>query len=296
MEEPTPLFFDSFLFNGEDIVKLRLSYLNPFVDRFFITESCYTFSGKKKDSFFVDTCSDWFEPYKHKITILKINQKLTHVTFQPTGNLGMDIFLQNRVAFEEEKAQRNYIRSILLQEYPPEKNTKYILAMADVDEIYDLRTLGDKKLIWYACENHALFFQQRLYMFNFIHYQNDIWCMAFCINSNMIHTLEDLDNLRTHKYGNKSIVIKSGWHFSFFMDIEAIQRKIQSYSHMDNNQERFLNPIHIRNMLSFGMDLFMRPEIKITRVPFSANNYPDCFFPFYQEICKKQGIPCEEKP
>jgi beta-1,4-mannosyl-glycoprotein beta-1,4-N-acetylglucosaminyltransferase len=295
MQVPTPLFFDSFMFNGEEIVKLRLAYLDSYVDHFYVTESAYTFSGKLKDFFFVDRCAAWFEPYKHKLTILKIHQKLTHFLFKPTGNPGLDIFLRNRVAFEEEKAQRNYIRSHLLAEYPPEKGQRYVLAMADVDEIYDLRTLGDKKVVWYACENHVLFFQQRLYMFNFVHYQKDDWCMAFCINSNMIQTVQDLDHIRTHKFSEKTIVIRSGWHFSFFLNVEAIQRKLQSYSHVDNDQPQWTEPEHIRKMLTFGVDLFMRPEMKITHVPFldAANNYPPAFLPFYRELCQLQEIPCE---
>ena len=37
------LFIDSFLFNGEDFVKLRLEYLYNYVDYFYIVESIYTF-------------------------------------------------------------------------------------------------------------------------------------------------------------------------------------------------------------------------------------------------------------
>ena len=42
--------FDCFIFNNEtDLLKIRLAYLNKFVDYFVIVESCQTFQGKKKN-------------------------------------------------------------------------------------------------------------------------------------------------------------------------------------------------------------------------------------------------------
>jgi hypothetical protein len=70
------LFIDSFLFNGEEIVKLRLDYLYNYVDYFYIVESMYTFTGNKKEEFYLDKYSEWFEPYKNKIKFIRIKEKL----------------------------------------------------------------------------------------------------------------------------------------------------------------------------------------------------------------------------
>ena len=72
------LFIDSFLFNGEPIVKLRLEYLYNYVDYFYIVESIYTFSGIKKQRYYCDKYIDWFEPYLDKIVFVKIETLLNN--------------------------------------------------------------------------------------------------------------------------------------------------------------------------------------------------------------------------
>ena len=94
------LFIDSFLFNGEELVKLRLEFLYKYVDYFYIVESNYTFSGNKKEFYYIDRCSDWFTPYLDKIKFIKIDKKL---------NTYPDYFFIDNVkkCFAEEKLQRN---------------------------------------------------------------------------------------------------------------------------------------------------------------------------------------------
>ncbi len=291
MDIPDPLFLDSFLFNGEEIVKLRLAYLSPYVDRFYITESIYTFSGKKKDGFFVDKCASWFAPYAHKIRILKIYERLSEITEgYPTGDAKIDTLLSMYDSFKEEAAQRNYARKVLLEEYP--SSQKYILAVSDVDEIYDLRTLGSKKIIWQACEEHIFFFKQKAYMFNFLYQQKDDICVGFLINSEMLQKHGDLNKIRNEKFGEKSIVFDSGWHFSFFMNSQEIQRKLHSYSHVDNNKPEFNNMNHIDEMISKGEDLFQRSKYPLTKVSYSdpSNKFPEIFQLFFLELCKVQGL------
>lgn len=293
MNIPPPLFFDSFLFNGEEIVKLRLAYLAPYVDRFYITESLYTFSGKKKDGYFIDKYSDWFAPYLSKITFLRIGVRLTYYTFTPTGSIAYDIHVQNQIAFREEKAQRNWVREHLRDEYKDPSAQKFVLAVADVDEIYDLRSLGDKKIVWQALEGgKILFFKQRYYMLNFNYFQKDDWCMAFLINSTGLLKYDDLDLVRVGKVGADSIVIASGWHLTYCMSKEEIKRKLQSYSHMDNNNEIFTNPNYIDMMIRSGRDLFMRKDYPLTKISFDneENQFPAIFRPFYDELCRIQDI------
>jgi beta-1,4-mannosyl-glycoprotein beta-1,4-N-acetylglucosaminyltransferase len=59
--------FDCFIFNDEiDLLKIRLAYLNEFVDYFVIVESCQTFQGEKKKLNFKNNIS-LFSKYKKKI-------------------------------------------------------------------------------------------------------------------------------------------------------------------------------------------------------------------------------------
>ena len=130
------LFIDSFLFNGEEIVKLRLEYLYNFVDYFYIVESIYTFTGHEKESFYIDKYKSWFEPYLNKIKFIKINTLL--------NTLPNDTFIDNiKKCFYEEKLQRNYIRNILLNDFD---GKDFILALCDVDEIYDITKINKETL------------------------------------------------------------------------------------------------------------------------------------------------------
>lgn len=288
MNIPDPLFFDSFLFNGEDIVKMRLAYLNPYVDRFYITESIYTFSGKKKDEFYVDRCSEWFAPYADKIRIVKIYEYLTEITEgYPTGIEYVDTMLSKYDSFKEEKAQRNYARKEILSEYAPPQ--KYIVAFSDVDEFYDLRTLGSKKIVWQACQDHIVFFKQKGYMFNFIYEQGDDICVALLMSSEMLEKQGDIDHIRAHKFGEKSIVIQSGWHFSYFMSAGEVQRKLGSYAHTENNKEEYNTPNYIDTMIVNGQDLFMRSNFALKHVPYSST-FPEVFYTYFLELLKLQGI------
>ena len=103
-------FIDSFLFNGEQIVKLRLEYLYKFVDYFYVVESIYTFTGIKKEFYYIDRCSEWFTPYLDKIRFIKIDELLNKAPDHYFENM-------NKKCFYEEKLQRNYIRKILLNEF-----------------------------------------------------------------------------------------------------------------------------------------------------------------------------------
>ena len=288
MNIPDPLFFDSFLFNGEAIVKMRLAYLSPYVDRFYITESIYTFSGKKKDAFYVDKCQDWFAPYGEKIRIVKIYERLSELTpGYPTGIESIDTMLSKYDSFKEEKAQRNYARKQILADTPSPQ--KYTVAFADVDEFYDLRTLGSKKIVWQACQDHIVFFKQKGYMFNFIYEQGEDICVALLINSEMLQEHGDVDHIRAHKFGEKSIVIPSGWHFSYFMPAEEVQRKLGSYAHTENNKDEYNKKDYIHYMIVNGHDLFMRRDFKLRHVPYSPE-FPEVFHSYFVELCKVQGI------
>ncbi len=292
MDVPDPLFFDSFLFNGEEIVKLRLEYLNPYVDTFYITESLYTFSGEKKNGYYIDRCMEWFKPYLHKMKFLKIDRKLETITEgYPTGNPKLDTMLRLYDSFKEEAVQRNYVRGEILKEYT-DSSVKYILAIADVDEIYDLQTLGSKKILWQACQDHMLYFKQKNYMFNFLYQAKDDICVAMLINSEMLQKYSDLNKLRNEKFGDKSIVIQSGWHLSFFMKKEEIQRKLQSYSHTDVNVPKFTDLQHIDSQIKTGQDLLLRPNFVLFKKPYldPSNAFPYEFQRYFVMLCLQQGI------
>lgn len=268
------LFIDSFLFNGEEIVKLRLEYLYDYVDYFYIVESIYTFSGNKKNEFYIDKYSDWFTSYKDKVRFVKINERL--------NNLSDTIFSdKNKKSFYEEKLQRNYIRTILLKDF---HDKDFLLALCDVDEIYDYLNIESKEKLFELTQTKELLLRMKMYYYNFNYFLNDNWEMAFIISSTLLKEKEDLDYIRVYKLGDSTIRHESGWHFTYFMNAEEIKRKLESFSHTDLNVYPFNNTDYLEFVLSKGVDYQQRNDFKIKNIPFEDkfHNYPELFRKYYQ--------------
>jgi beta-1,4-mannosyl-glycoprotein beta-1,4-N-acetylglucosaminyltransferase len=270
------LFIDSFLFNGEDIVKLRLEFLDKYVDYFYIVESIYTFSGNKKEFYYIDKCRDWFTPYLDKIKFIKINTKL---------NIYPDYFFSdsNKKCFAEEKLQRNYVRDFLLKDF---ESQEFILALCDVDEIFDYRALESKEELFKILQTKHILLKMKMYYYKLNYFINDNWEMAFLISSTMLKQNEykDLDYIRVNKLGSTTIRRTSGWHFTYFMTPEEIQRKLQSFSHSDINRYPFTDIVYLRSVLSTGIDYQQRDEFKFQNLEFDnpIHEYPELFRKYYQ--------------
>ena len=263
------LFIDSFLFNGENIVKLRLEYLYKYVDYFYIVESCFTFSGNKKDYYYIDKCAEWFQPYLDKIQFIKIDQKL--------NTLPDTCFIDSlKRSFHEEKLQRNYIRNILLKDF---NATDFVLALCDVDEIYDYRSLDSKETLFELSQDKSILIKMKMYFYNFNLFLHDNWEMAFLISSTFLKQYEDLDYIRVYKLGSNTIRRGSGWHFTYFMNSEDMVRKLQSFSHTDINRPPFNDKDYLNFVISKGIDYQQRVDFKLQNIPFedSFHNYPELF-------------------
>lgn len=268
------LFIDSFLFNGEPIVKLRLEYLYKYVDYFYIVESIYTFSGNKKESYYVDTCANWFTPYLDKIKFIKIHEKL--------NLLDDSKFIDSvKKSFHEEKLQRNYVRKILLEDFDKQA---FLLALCDVDEIYDYTKLESKDKMLELTQTKELLLRMKMYYYNFNYYLNDTWEMAFIISSNFLKLHEDLDHIRVYKLGDSTLRHESGWHFTYFMKAEDIKRKLQSFSHTDINRFPFIDEDYLDFVVTNGIDYQQRDEFKFQNIPFDStfHQYPELFRKYYQ--------------
>jgi len=255
------LFIDSFLFNGEELVKMRLEYYYNFVDKFYIVESIYTFTGIKKDIFYVDKFKTWFEPYLDKIVFVKIDHKTS-------------------VGFSEEKYQRNYIRNELLK-----LNNDFILALCDLDEFYDYTLLNKiKEKLFEELSNKTILFTMKMYYYNFENLMDDNWEMAFLINSSMLKNVEDLDYVRVYKLGSATIRLKSGWHFSYFMSPQEIQRKLASFSHMDLNRPPYNDVYYIDYVSKKGIHIFQQKQLNKISFEDSIHGYPELFKKYYKSL------------
>lgn len=267
------VFIDTFLFNGDWIAKLRLKYLAEYVSYFYVVESWYTFSGVKKSELYTEKYKEWFEPYKNKVRFVIIDS------------------LYSTKPWEEEKYQRNYILNVVRRDFEGEP---YHLAVCDVDEIYRTDLLGPPNEL---LQGSIIFPRMSLYYHCFTHkVEYEPWIMAFIIHSSQILPTTDLDQIRVYKKcDGQEILTKgipdAGWHFSFFMSIEDIQRKIQSFSHTELNTPRNTSLANIRESLLEGRDVFGR-NLQIKMIPLHSpiHSYPPWFADFHRELLESQQI------
>jgi len=263
------MFIDTFLFNGDWIAKLRLEYLYDYVDWFYIVESRYTHSGTRKETLFVDTCAHWFEPYKNKIRII-INEK----TALPDS-------------WQEENHQRDLVLHVILADAG---DTEFSLAVCDCDEIYDVSKLPSKEQMLSMRE--VLYPQMDLYYYRFTHRaQIEPWTMPFIIHSDLLKTEPSLTKIRVNKQIHglpvKPYMVRSGWHFSFFLSIEDIQRKIRSFAHTEFNLPHITDKSEIMRRIAGGLDVFSRVNLNLTIEPM-GDQFPPLFKKYNEELLELQ--------
>lgn len=260
---------DSCMFNGDEIVKMRLEYYKDFFDEFYFTESWYTFSGKRKPFLYCEKYADWFAPYKDKVKFHIVN----------------DIHSLN--PWEQEVYQRNAVVPRILSEHEDA-----IVFFSDVDEFYDLATLPSKdKLVEITKEQYkVVHVSMKLYQCRFTNLlPTYVWTNAFFLHTFILRQTPNIHELRVYKnqYGIPvpAQCITSGWHFSYFMNEDDLVRKLESFSHQELNVPQYKQKENILNLITSAKDVFMRDiqvEYKSFDDPF--HGYPELFRKYHQKL------------
>lgn len=145
-----------------------------------------------------------------------------------------------------ERAQRNKIKDVLTMFHPDDNDTVII---SDADEIPDqLRvTLFHTGEIDFAC------LEMDMYGYYLNCSQNIKWDRARIMRWSYLknRTPEEVRNS-----GYDHVLEDGGWHFSYIGGVEAIMKKIQSYSHQEFNTPEFNNKDRILEKMSNGESLF----------------------------------------
>ena len=89
--------YDCFIFNNElDLLELRLNILDPYVDKFIITDGDTTFSGNPKESVYLknkERFSKWEEKIIHNyIKIPQLPDTWAREIYSRNSPMDLDIF------------------------------------------------------------------------------------------------------------------------------------------------------------------------------------------------------------
>ena len=229
--------FDCFIYNDEDLIlDLRFNILDKFVQKFVIIESKFDHQNREKK---INFKFEKFEKFKNKIEYIVI-----------------DNFPEKLSNWGRENYQRNFI----LKGLDDASDDDYIM-ISDVDEIPNLEEIQNKKMSKYTVFKQKMFY----YKINLLNKTEPVWYGCKICKKKYLKSPQWLRDQKVKNYPfwrflkiKWNIIENGGWHFSFLMSPENIQKKLKSYAHAEFNKANYTNLDKIKNSIENKTDLFDR--------------------------------------
>lgn len=271
------LLFDTFSYNGEPVVELRLQHLAEHVDMFIIVEARHTHSGALKDELFIHKYASTFEPYKNKIQFIVIDE------FPPMPadwvSQHGDASYMREESYESwyrERYQRDIARDYLLANFA---QTEYMVMCTDADEIVDANIVKNLRSQYFAFRN-PVYLEMKFYYYHFEWQKKFPWYMAYIVNDLGLQRAS-LSHFRTNER-KVQVMQNAGWHCSYFLDVANLQRKLESFAHRECDTSMHKTKKHLMKCLTEGKDISGRAEAEDC-VKADVSTLP----PAFQEFQKK---------
>jgi len=243
---------DTFSYNGEPILELRLKYMFPYVDYFYIIESWYTHSGIKKPYLFTERHRHILEPYISKIKLLIIDE----FPEKPTDWPMLSFMNQgSHDSWFRETYQRNYARDIILRDMGDNNS---ILVVGDVDEIPNSDVLAALPKRYFEL-GKPVALEMDFFYYNFSWRKKFNWYHTYVINDiGLSKTKETLSDMRTKSC--KVVWRNAGWHCSYFLNSMQLAKKLESFAHRECDTPHVKTTEYVRECFQKGKDISGRGE------------------------------------
>ena len=242
---------DCFPYNGESIVLFRLQYLWNVVDEFVVIEARETHVGERKKFLYLDRNAALLERFSGKITRLVID-RFPEPTSDQLARYSKYAFVKDPRDWFREGYQRDFAWDYL---HDLGHRTPYLLLCCDSDEIPRRDMVPSLHQHYDALvEPHKL--EMALFYYSSDWIKGSKWYQAFALNDRGLraHRLNDI----RLDFDIKNYVSNAGWHLSYFLTDEEIQRKIQSTVHIEINTDQNRALEWIRECQRTGRDLYRR--------------------------------------
>ena len=267
------MIIDAFIFfNEEELVKLRLNYLNEVIDKFVIIEADHTHQGKKKEWNFEKLLKNELKEFSDKINYHKLEIDVDKI-LKKEGWIFENV--KGGKTWKIENYQRNYIREAC-------KNFSGddVVLISDLDEIPSVNKIN---LIKMSDQNKILpaGFEQFLFHLNCNYLNLEKWIGTIATTKKVIDKHEP-QYLRNSRY-KISTIVQAGWSFSSFGSTEKIHEKFDAFAHDEYNNEKFKSTEHIKNCKEKGADLFHR---NIKKKKISKDFFPKDFLGLMEKNSK----------
>lgn len=251
--------FDCFLYNGEDnLLEIRLNYLEKYVDFFVIVESCQTFQGKIKK----------FRFNKKNFFIKKLIKKIIY--------LQNDIVAENIYELKKKIAQRypdltkklnsiknfykkdfvwcldSFHREIINEAIKDKIKKNDIIMLSDIDEIPLYKILSkkifNKNVVNVLVQNEFRYFYNTFVLNDWKGTIITNWALA------KKYGLNNLRHLGKKKCKDFKYISPGGYHFSSMGPKKNILRKIKEWGHKEFNN--FIVKFFMITRYNKGLDIF----------------------------------------
>lgn len=237
-----PKVYDCFpFFNELDLLEIRLNELDGIVDKFVITESRTTHSGKPKPMYLSDNLNR-FEKFKDKIVIIDTDLE----------NIPQDA--QMNPDWIREHMQRDgcieYLKSVC-------KPGDYVI-VSDADEIPTESAV--RKYISDNTDKVGVLVQDRfMYFLNYKNIQTD----EPQLNSKILkYEMFNPFDLNAVRYSDKENIMptyrieNAGWHFTFMGGVDKVIEKVKAFAHQEYNTEEKINYERMLKLFETGKDVY----------------------------------------
>eukprot|EP00984_Skeletonema_dohrnii_P001709 scaffold565_cov79-Skeletonema_dohrnii-CCMP3373.AAC.1 len=118
-------------------------------------------------------------------------------------------------------------------------STPFVVVNTDGDELVNPKILADMqpgRPLHYQVVNQAMHLQMDFFYYN-ANWKRGVWAMGHVLPGEKLLTGEySLNTFRSGRKKHQPFIPEAGWHLSYFLSIDEIINKIESFSHQEFNK------------------------------------------------------------
>jgi beta-1,4-mannosyl-glycoprotein beta-1,4-N-acetylglucosaminyltransferase len=243
-EDDRPLIYSMTAFRNElDMLELRLNELDGVVDKHIVMESTITHSGKPKELVFMS--------HKHEARFAPFLDRIVHVVENNTRDQHGEAFTD---AHERERSQRSALVHGLDM---AGARAHDLVVFSDLDEI----PRADYLELLRSCKGYG--FPVTVHTPEYLYdlgcrMHGESWTRIKVVQRRQLKSAcgwsmadvcpHDLRDDQAFRLGLAQmvppplVIHEGGWHLTWFMGVEEMQKKLAAYSHPERNTERNRDP------------------------------------------------------
>lgn len=255
----------------QDLLWLKFNIENDFITEWIITESSYTFQGKKKGVYLEEILKqERFKPFLHKIHYILLDKNF-HFEYEPPlkevikrkikrfmnkyMNKNYEFVTYSELAsFYAEINQRQACVPYIRQKY----NKNDIVLLCDADEMFDFNNGKIENFKQIIRQNTTPFYIKReIFCYDFDNYTHRDRFIPIVKVQNLIPS--EIQKIK-HPEKNKKYIVKTNqpmvFEYTFCFSKDSIMRKLATFAHVTELNEKDLE-------FSFSNNISMISKNKI---------------------------------